>query len=56
MLYGGRGYVLRGFSRQSHSGASQHVHLEDRETGAWITVPWADLWGDPEETETPPLH
>jgi len=45
MLHGGRAYVLRGFSRQSHKGA-QFVHLEDKKTGDWIDVTWAELWGE----------
>jgi hypothetical protein len=53
VLYGGRAYILRGFSRQSHSGA-QFVHLEDTKTGDWIDVSWAELWGEPEEP--PSVH
>jgi hypothetical protein len=51
MLHGGRAYVLRGFSRQSHKGA-QFVHLEDKKTGDWIDVTWAELRG--EDPEQPP--
>jgi hypothetical protein len=53
VLHGGRAYFLRGFSRQSHSG-SQFVHLEDKQTGKWIDVPWPELWGKPDEP--PPVH
>ena len=51
VLHDGRAYVLRGFSRQSHSGA-QFVHLEDKKTGDWIDLTWAELWGEREKTPT----
>jgi hypothetical protein len=54
VLHGGRAYVLRGFSRQSHSGA-QFVHLEDKQTGDSIDLTWAELWGE-DPQEPPPAH
>jgi hypothetical protein len=37
VIYHGRRHVVRGFSRMGTT--SQHVHLEDVETGEQITVP-----------------
>ena len=49
VLHDGRAYILRGFSRRSQVDGAQHVHLEDESTGAWIDVPWDDVWGTPPE-------